>query len=100
MFNWKIKYEDHFGEMGFIDNIMYILKLLSYKKNRKYDLLLVFFLVFFIRAILWKQRNDKLCINQQLSPKSIQFYNLTSINLEKVYRFYPFAKSSFFPILL
>lgn len=71
MFNCKIKYEDNFGEMGFIDNIMYILKLLSYKKNRKYDLSLVFFLVFFNRAILWKQQNDKLCINQQLSPKSI-----------------------------
>lgn len=32
MLNCKIKYEDNFGEMGFIDNIMYILKLLSYKK--------------------------------------------------------------------
>lgn len=32
MFNCKIKYEDNFGETGFIDNIMNILKLLSYKK--------------------------------------------------------------------
>ena len=64
MLNCKIKYEDNFGEMGFIDNIMYILKLLSYKKNRKYDLSLVFFFVFFNRAILWKDQNDKLCINQ------------------------------------